>query len=91
MSNEGAVTTLREFLAARQINQDAAAVLAGVDGSTISKIIKGRNRATPATIVKLAIALHISASRMQRLCEQHWLDAHDNERVPDRDTWVPVS
>jgi plasmid maintenance system antidote protein VapI len=73
---------LRDFLASRDITQDAAGVLAGLDGSTISLIVNGRARARPKTIVKLAKALGVSASRMQRMCEAHWLAAHPDERVP---------
>jgi len=73
---------LREFLASRGITQDAAGVLAGLDRSTISLILNGKTRARPATIVKLARALGIKASRMQAMCEAHWLEAHPDERVP---------
>jgi transcriptional regulator with XRE-family HTH domain len=73
---------LRDFLAARGITQDAAGVLGGVDRSTISLIINGKTRARPATVVKLAKALGIKASRMQSMCEAHWLDAHPDERIP---------
>lgn len=74
--------TLRELLTCRDISQDAAAVLAGVDGSTISRIVNGQARARPQTIVKLSKALGISARRMQAMCEAHWLDTHPDERIP---------
>jgi transcriptional regulator with XRE-family HTH domain len=72
---------LRELLKSRGITQDAAAVLAGVDRSTISLILSGKTRARATTIVKLAKALGIGASRMQSLCEAHWLEAHPDECV----------
>jgi transcriptional regulator with XRE-family HTH domain len=72
---------LRELLRSRDITQDGAALLAGVDRSTISLILNGKTRARPTTVVKLAKALGLSASRMNRLCEAHWLEAHPEERV----------
>ena len=72
---------LREFLASRGITQDGAGVLAGLDRSTISLILNGRTRARPQTVVKLAKALGVKASRMQGMCEAHWLAAHPDERV----------
>jgi plasmid maintenance system antidote protein VapI len=67
------------LLEARGINQQAAGILAGVDGSTISKICSGVQKASPVTIVKLAKALGVAPKRMQRMCNQHWLDAHPDE------------
>ena len=72
---------LRDFLASRDITQDAAGVLAGLDGSTISRIMAGQARARPQTVVKLAKALGVNARRMQAMCEAHWLAAHPDERV----------
>jgi plasmid maintenance system antidote protein VapI len=72
---------LRQFLATREISQDAAGLLAGVDGSTISRIVNGQVQARPRTVVKLAKALGVSARRMQVMCEAHWLAAHPDERV----------
>ena len=39
--------TLRDLLAERNIRQDAAAVLAGVNQSTISRICNGKIKAEP--------------------------------------------
>lgn len=72
---------LRHFLAERDICQDAAGLLAGIDGSTISRIVNGQVQARPRTVVKLAKALGVSARRMQAMCEAHWLAAHPDERV----------
>lgn len=74
--------TLRDFLAERGITQEAAGVLAGVDGTTIWRIMTGQVHARPATIVRLAKGLGVSARRMQRMCEAHWLAAHPDEVVP---------
>lgn len=72
---------LRHFLADRGIAQDAAGLLAGVDGSTISRIVNGQARARPTTVVKLAKALGVSARRMQGMCDAHYLAAHPDEPV----------
>jgi transcriptional regulator with XRE-family HTH domain len=73
---QSTVTTLRELLAQRGLSLDAAAVLAGVDTSTISRIVNGRNRARPETIVRLSRGLGISARRGQGICEASWRAAH---------------
>jgi len=72
---------LRDFLATRDISQDAAGLLAGVDGSTISRIVNGQARARPRTVVKLAKALGVNAKRMQRMCDAHYLAANPDESV----------
>lgn len=61
-------TPLRELLRERGLTFDAAAVLADVDTSTISRIVNGQMSARPETIVRLARALGISAKRMQAIC-----------------------
>jgi plasmid maintenance system antidote protein VapI len=75
------ICTLRELLDARGITTDAAAVLAGLDTATISRICSGQARAKPLTIVRLSMALGINARRMARLCDQAWNDRA--ERVTD--------
>jgi transcriptional regulator with XRE-family HTH domain len=72
---------LADLLKARGINQQAAAVLAGVDQGSISKICTGRVKARPVTIVKLAQALGIAPKRMQSMCNAHWLAAHPDEAL----------
>jgi transcriptional regulator with XRE-family HTH domain len=72
---------LRELLKSRGITQEGAAVLAGVDRSTISLILSGKTRARPTTVVKLARALGVGAKRMQVMCEAHWLEAHPDEQL----------
>lgn len=74
--------TLRGLLQQRGVTLEAAAVLAGVDASTISRVINGRQQARPTTIVRLARGLGISAKRLQSMCEAHWLETHPDERIP---------
>ena len=73
---------LRKFLAGRDVSQDAAGVLAHVDRSVITRIVNGQARARPATVVRLAKAFGVKASRMQAMCEAHWLAAHPDEAFP---------
>lgn len=70
---------LQSLLAERDIAQGAAGVLAGVDGSTISRIVSGQVRARPRTVVKLAKALGVSARRMQAMCDAHYHAKHPEE------------
>lgn len=63
--------SLREFRESRGLRQDALAMLGGVDVSTISRIESGKSAASPETVVKLAVALGVSARRMRRLCDEH--------------------
>jgi transcriptional regulator with XRE-family HTH domain len=70
---------VRNLLAERDMAQDAMGVLAGVDGSTISRIANGQVKARPKTVVKLAKALGISARRMQAICDASWDAAHPDE------------
>jgi plasmid maintenance system antidote protein VapI len=60
-------TALRELLRDRGITFDAAAVLADVDTSTVSRIVNGKMGARPETVVRLARALGISAKRLQKM------------------------
>ena len=60
-------TTLRELLRERGLTFDAAAVLADVETSTISRIVNGQISPRPETIVRLARALGISAKRLQAM------------------------
>lgn len=69
--------TLRELLTERNIRMDAAAMLAEVSTSTISRICSGTEKARPVTIAKLAQALGVSARRMQALCDASHAAAHD--------------
>jgi plasmid maintenance system antidote protein VapI len=74
---------LRELLRSRGISFDAAGVLGEVDAATVSRIVNGKTRARPATIVRLARALGVSARRLQVMCDAAWAaaQADDNEAV----------
>jgi plasmid maintenance system antidote protein VapI len=73
--------TLREFLLARGVRMDAAAIMAGVDTATISRIANGKVRASPATILRLSRAFGMSARRAKALCDAAWAGAHPDEAV----------
>jgi plasmid maintenance system antidote protein VapI len=68
--------TLRDLLTQRNIKMDAAATLADVSASTISRICAGSEKARPKTVVALAQALGVSARRMQALCDASYDQAH---------------
>ena len=70
---------LRDLLRERGITLDAAAVLAAVDTSTVSRIVNGKARARPVTVVRLARALGISARRLQVMCDAAWAGAQAGE------------
>jgi transcriptional regulator with XRE-family HTH domain len=70
---------LRELLQARGITVEAAGVLAGVNASTISRLMNGQQRPQPTTLVRLARALGISAKRLQAMCDVAWAATHDGQ------------
>ena len=57
---------LRDLLTERGIRMDAAALMAGVSTSTISRICSGVEKARPETVVSLARALRVSGCRRGR-------------------------
>lgn len=61
--------TLHELRKARGLAMDALAILAKVDTSTISRIESGKQKASPETVVRLSMALGISARRMKAICD----------------------
>lgn len=61
--------TLKEFRVGRGLRQDALALLGDVDVSTISRIESGKTRASAETVVRLAVALGVSARRMRAMCD----------------------
>lgn len=73
---------LGELLRARGLTYEAAAVLAQVETSTISRIVRGQSKAKPQTIVTLARALGISAKRLEGMTRAAWETAHSGEKVP---------
>ena len=62
-------TSLRDLRSERRLPMDALAMLAGCDKATISRIETGRARARDETVVRLALALGVSARRMRQLCD----------------------
>ncbi len=68
----GEARNLRDVLTIRDLTMDALAVIGRSDTATISKIVAGKARATPRTVVRLARGLGISATRMQKLCDASW-------------------
>jgi plasmid maintenance system antidote protein VapI len=71
--------SLRELLRSRGISHDAAGVLAELDTATVSRIVNGKTRARPVTVVRLARALGISARRLQVMCDAAWAGAQADE------------
>jgi len=78
VSSSGALGGL---LRARGLTYEAAAVLAQVETSTISRIVRGQSRARPQTIVALARALGISPKRLEAMADAAWGAAHPDEQV----------
>lgn len=75
-------SALGDLLRNRGLTYEAAAVLAQVETSTISRIVRGQSKAKPQTIVTLARALGISAKRLEAMVRAAWGAAHPDERVP---------
>lgn len=73
---------LGALLRDRGLTYEAAAVLAQVETSTISRIVRGQSKAKPQTIVTLARALGISAKRLEAMARAAWETAHSGEKVP---------
>ena len=71
--------TLGDEITRRGLNPEQTAVLGGVNPSTVYRIVQGTRRASPKTVVSLAKALGIGATRMQAMCEAHYLAAHPDE------------
>jgi plasmid maintenance system antidote protein VapI len=60
--------SLRELFSSRGLTSSDGAVLVRVDKSTMSRIINGRTRAQPWTVLALAKALGVGVTRMQAMC-----------------------
>ena len=82
MREPTAADALGALLRDRGLTYEAAAVLAQVETSTISRIIRGQIRARPQTIVTLARALGVSAKRLDAMAQAAWAAAHPDERMP---------
>jgi len=75
-------SALADLLRGRGLTYEATAVLAQVETSTISRIVRGQSRAKPQTIVTLARALGISPKRLEAMTDAAWSAAHPSERIP---------
>ena len=73
---------LGDLLRDRGLTYEATAVLAQVETSTISRIVRGHSKAKPQTIVTLARALGVSAKRLEAMTTAAWDAAHSGEQVP---------
>jgi plasmid maintenance system antidote protein VapI len=73
--------SLRDLVRERGLTFEAAAVLAGVDTSVISRVINGKRQGRPETIVRLARALGISARRLQAMTDAAYAAEHGTEAV----------
>lgn len=71
--------TFGEEIALRGLGPDQAAVLADVNPTTVRRIISGKVRAQPKTVVSFSRALGIAALRMRRMMDAHYLTAHPDE------------
>ena len=58
-----------------------SACLQRFDPSTAGRIMSGKVRARPATVVALARALGVSPRRMQQMCEARYLAVHPEEAL----------
>jgi transcriptional regulator with XRE-family HTH domain len=68
-ASNGAAYNLRALRRDRGLSQDAVAVLSGLTGAEISLLERGKVSPRPETVVKLARALGIGASRLQRILQ----------------------
>jgi transcriptional regulator with XRE-family HTH domain len=75
----GNAGTLRELMTQRGLNLDAVSVLGGVNPSTVSRIVNGRTRARPETVVRMSRGLRVSARTLQSACDASWHAAHADD------------
>jgi plasmid maintenance system antidote protein VapI len=80
---------LATLLEQRGLTKEMGAVLGRVAPSTITRICHGQVRAAPKTVIALAKALGVSATRMQRMCDAHYYSAHPGEALGPREA-APV-
>ena len=73
--------SLRDLLRRRGLSFEAASVLADVDTSVISRVVNGKRRPQPETVVRLARALGISARRLQTMADAAYDAEHQDEAV----------
>jgi transcriptional regulator with XRE-family HTH domain len=79
MTPSSAVPALGVFLDERRFPLQAVAVLTDLDESTVSRIVNGKARPRPTTIVRLALGLGVGARRMKAMCDAAWDAAHQQE------------
>jgi transcriptional regulator with XRE-family HTH domain len=65
-----AVPTLGQLLDERRFPLDAAALLADVDPSAVSRWRAGQARPRPTSLIRLAQGLGISVTRMQKIIDR---------------------
>ena len=82
MQGFSSASALGDLLRDRGLTYEAAAVLAQVETSTISRIVRGQSKASPLTIVTLARALGISPKRLEAMVRAAWEAAHPGGQVP---------
>lgn len=71
--------TLRDELIRRGLTIEQAAVLAELRPTTLSRLMAGKTRAQPKTVVALARAFQISARTMRDMVDAHWYAQHPDE------------
>ena len=75
------VPTLRELLDQRRIPLDAAALLADVDTSAVSRWRSGEARPRPTSLIRLAQGLGISVTRMRKIIDRTMAEAEQRKPV----------
>jgi transcriptional regulator with XRE-family HTH domain len=71
--------TLAELLDERRWPLDALALIADIDVSTASRIRSGVRRPQPTTVIRMAQGLGVSVTRMRRILDATWRQAHPDE------------
>lgn len=75
------VPTLGELLDERRFPLDAAALLAGVDPSAVSRWRSGDARPRATSLIRLAQGLGISVTRMRKIIDRTVHEAHQREQA----------
>jgi transcriptional regulator with XRE-family HTH domain len=68
------MTRVEALRRAKQLSLTDAAVLSGLDRTTIHRIEKGRTKPRRSTVVALARGLGVSSRRLWDLAEADWAD-----------------
>jgi transcriptional regulator with XRE-family HTH domain len=68
--------TLDQVLTERGWPNDALALVADIDKSTASRVRTGKTRPLPTTVIRMAKGLGISVTRMRRILDATWQQAH---------------